>query len=58
MSFPYANARELFSSVLEIETEVARQTLLDEVEADQPELVERVRELLLAHAAAEGSGGR
>ena len=53
MNSKYSNPRELFTAVLDLESDGERRALLDEVAELSPELVESVRDLLRAHDQAE-----
>ena len=54
MMSDYPNARALFSTILDLESDDERDALLSEVAAHSPELAETVRGLLQAHHEAEG----
>ena len=56
MSQDPANARELFSTLLELPSDQERDALLDEVAAASPTLAENARELLQAHRDADAGG--
>lgn len=54
MSSKNTNPRELFSSVLDLDTDDERRAFLDRIAEHSQELAESVRELLKAHDEAEG----
>ena len=53
MNREFSNARQLFSTIVELRSDDEREALLDEVAAHSPEMAQKVRELLKAHAEAK-----